>query len=43
MNGLFVKLRAAVESEGMTSLLENIELPLTEVLASMEDTGVKIN
>ncbi len=27
----------------MPSLLENIELPLTEVLASMEDTGVKIN
>ena len=43
MKGLFVKLRAAVENEGMTSLLENIELPLTEVLASMEDTGVKIN
>ena len=43
MKRLFVKLRAAVESEGMTSLLENIELPLTEVLASMEDTGVKIN
>jgi DNA polymerase-1 len=27
----------------MTSLLENIELPLTEVLASMEHIGVRIN
>ena len=43
MKGLFVKLRSAIESEGMTSLLESIELPLTEVLASMEDIGVRIN
>lgn len=43
MRGLFVKLRSAIESEGMTDLLENIELPLTEVLASMEDIGIKIN
>ncbi len=43
MKGLFVKLRSTIESEGMTSLLESIELPLTEVLASMEDIGVRIN
>ena len=37
------KLRAEIEKEGMTALLENIELPLTEVLASMEDTGICID
>jgi DNA polymerase-1 len=37
------KLRSEIENEGMTSLLENIELPLTEVLASMEHIGVRIN
>nr|MCR5075986.1 DNA polymerase I [Ruminococcus sp.] len=32
-----------IESEGMTELLENIEMPLTEVLASMEHFGVNID
>ena len=40
---LIKKLRDSVEKEGMTRLLENIELPLTEVLASMEDTGILID
>lgn len=40
---LVKKLREAIESEGMTSLLENIEMPLTEVLASMEHVGVGIS
>ena len=43
LGGLVKKLRAEIESEGMTKLLENVELPLTEVLASMEDTGVLID
>ncbi len=33
----------AIENEGMTSLLENIEMPLTEVLAAMEHSGVGIS
>lgn len=37
------KLRAAIADEGMTELLEKIEMPLTEVLASMEDTGISID
>ena len=37
------KLRTNIEEQGMTDLLENIELPLTEVLASMEDTGICID
>lgn len=37
------KLLSLVESEGMTPLMKNIELPLTEVLASMEHYGVKVN
>ncbi len=36
------KLLAEVDREGMTDLLCNIEMPLTEVLASMEHTGIKI-
>lgn len=40
---LIKKLRSEIEKEGMTALLENIELPLTEVLASMEDTGILID
>jgi len=36
------KLLAEVDREGMTDLLYNIEMPLTEVLASMEHTGIKI-
>lgn len=37
------KLRSEIENEGMTPLLENIEMPLTEVLAAMEHTGVGIS
>lgn len=37
------KLCSEVEKEGMTELLEKIEMPLTEVLASMEHYGVKVN
>lgn len=40
---LVKKLRSEIENEGMTPLLENIEMPLTEVLASMEHTGVGIS
>lgn len=36
-------LRSEIEAQGMTELLENIEMPLTEVLASMEETGICIN
>ena len=40
---LIKKLRAEIEKEGMTKLLEEIEMPLTEVLASMEDTGILVD
>ncbi len=43
LEGLIKKLRSEIETDGMTALLENIELPLTEVLASMEDIGICIN
>ncbi|MCM1007419.1 MAG: DNA polymerase I [Ruminococcus flavefaciens] len=43
LGGLIKKLRSEIETDGMTSLLENIELPLTEVLASMEDIGICID
>lgn len=43
LDGLVNKLRTNIEDQGMTDLLENIELPLTEVLASMEDTGICID
>ena len=43
LDELVNKLRSNIEEQGMTSLLENIELPLTEVLASMEDTGICID
>ena len=43
LGGLVEKLRGEIESEGMTELMENIELPLTEVLASMEDSGICID
>lgn len=43
LDGLIKKLRAVIEKEGMTSLLDNIEMPLIEVLASMEYSGIKIN
>lgn len=40
---LLEKLLKELKKEKLTSLYEDIELPLTEVLASMEDTGVKID
>lgn len=43
LDGLIKKLRSNIEEQGMMPLLENIELPLTEVLASMEDIGICIN
>ncbi len=43
LEGLITELRSRIESEGMTDLLENVELPLTEVLAAMEDTGICID
>lgn len=43
LGGLIKKLRSEIETDGMTALLENIELPLTEVLASMEDIGICID
>lgn len=43
LSGLIKKLRENIEAEGMTELLEKVELPLTEVLASMEDCGICIN
>ena len=43
LRGLIGKLSAEIDSEGMRSLLEKVELPLTEVLASMEDAGVLID
>ncbi len=43
LKGLAVKLRTEIEKEGMTSLLENIEMPLTEVLASMEHEGIRVD
>lgn len=39
---LIEKLLSAVENEGMTKLLNEIEMPLTEVLASMEHNGIRI-
>ena len=43
LEALAEKLRSVIADEGMTDLLDNIELPLTEVLASMEDTGICID
>lgn len=43
LDGLVKKLLAAIENDGMTSLLENIEMPLIEVLASMEHAGISID
>jgi len=40
---LLKKLLAEIKKEKLTSLYEDIELPLTEVLASMEDVGVKVD
>ncbi|MDE5772589.1 MAG: DNA polymerase I [Ruminococcus sp.] len=43
LNPLLEKLIEEIRKENMISLYENIELPLTEVLASMEDVGIKID
>ncbi|MBP3310565.1 MAG: DNA polymerase I [Ruminococcus sp.] len=43
LNGLIRKLRTEIADEGMTELLDRIEMPLTEVLASMEDIGIRID
>lgn len=40
---LEVKIRAIIESQGMNELFNNVELPLIEVLASMEYYGFKID
>ena len=38
-----MKLSALLEERDQTELLSNIELPLAEVLASMEKIGVKVD
>lgn len=43
MRPLVEKLTAELRKENMISLYENIEIPLTEVLASMENTGIKVD
>lgn len=43
LKNLSEKLNNLIEKENMTSLLNDIELPLTEVLASMEYYGIKVN
>ena len=43
LDGLVEKLRSEIEGEGMTALLDKVEMPLTEVLASMEHTGIRID
>lgn len=43
LDGLVEKLRSEIENEGMTELLDKVEMPLTEVLASMEHTGIRID
>lgn len=43
LKGLAKKLRREIDKEGMTALLENIEMPLTEVLASMEHEGIRVD
>lgn len=43
LNSLIRKLRTEIADEGMTELLDRIEMPLTEVLASMEDIGIRID
>lgn len=40
---LTARLVSEIGNEGMTALLNDIEMPLTEVLASMEHFGVKID
>lgn len=43
LRGLISKLRGEIEKEGMTDLLDKVEMPLTEVLASMEHTGICVD
>lgn len=40
---LYEKFRPMLEQEGLTSLMEDIELPFVKVLADMEITGVRID
>lgn len=40
---LLTKIREFLDSENLISLYENVEMPLIEVLASMEHTGVKVD
>ncbi len=41
LDGLLKRLCDEIEKEGMTDLLRNVEMPLTEVLAAMEHEGVR--
>lgn len=43
LENLIKKLRYEIEKENMTELLDNIEMPLIEVLASMEYNGISID
>ncbi len=43
LDGLLKRLCTEIENEGMTDLLRNVEMPLTEVLASMEHEGVRVD
>ncbi|MCM1507873.1 MAG: DNA polymerase I [Ruminococcus flavefaciens] len=43
LSPLLEKLLTEIKNENLTSLYENIEIPLIEVLASMEDAGVKVD
>lgn len=43
LGSLLEKLISELNRENMISLYENIEIPLIEVLASMEDTGIKVD
>lgn len=43
MSPLLEKLLKEIKKEKLTYLYEEIEIPLTEVLASMEDAGVKVD
>ncbi len=43
LRALVEPLRAALERDGLLSLFEDVELPLTAVLASMEREGVRVD
>ena len=43
LEGLFDALAAQVDQQGMTGLLQDIELPLARVLADMERTGMPVD